>query len=119
MTDNPETVQHIEVLPETLPHGLLWQPSVREETTALMERLRTELDDEARRRIQESAVLTLGRCTPLHQPGSTTGLVLGQIQSGKTMSFTTLAARDTVKCCGWAGQTNASLLGQTPIMLGA
>lgn len=96
MTDSSETVQHIEVLPDAPPPGLLWQPSVGEETSALMERLRAELDDEARRRIRESAVLTLGRCTTPHQPGSTTGLVLGQIQSGKTMSFTTVAslARD-------------------------
>lgn len=92
MTDRPESVQRVEVIPETLPAGLLWQPSVGEETSALMDRLRVELDDEARRRIQESAVSTLGRCSPPHQPGSTTGLVLGQIQSGKTMSFTTLAA---------------------------
>ncbi|MBI5203339.1 MAG: alpha-1,4 polygalactosaminidase [Nitrospirae bacterium] len=92
MTDNSEPVEHIEVLSEPLPNGLLWQPSIGEETSTLMERLRIELDDEARQRIQESAVLTLGRCTPPAQQGSTTGLVLGQIQSGKTMSFTTVAA---------------------------
>lgn len=92
MTDNSQTVNHVQVIPEALPAGFQWQPAVGEETRSLMERLRSELDDPGRRRIQESAVVTLGKCTPLLQPGSTTGLVLGQIQSGKTMSFTTLAA---------------------------
>ena len=93
MTTNPEAVQHIEVLPDALPPGLQWQPAIREETRGLMERLRTELNDEqARQRIQQEAASTLGQCTPPRQSGRTTGLVLGQIQSGKTMSFTTVAA---------------------------
>ncbi|MFA5411290.1 MAG: Z1 domain-containing protein [Candidatus Omnitrophota bacterium] len=92
MTERPESVQRIEVIPEALSPGLLWQPSVGEETTALMERLRAELDDEAWRRIRESAVSTLGKCASPNQTGNTTGLVLGQIQSGKTMSFTTVTA---------------------------
>jgi len=92
MTDNPQEVQHIEVLPDALPLGMVWQPAVGEETRRLMERLTIELDDQARQRIQQSAILILGRCTPPLQRGGTTGLVLGEIQSGKTMSFTTLAA---------------------------
>ncbi len=92
MTENTQTVQHVEVLPDALPPGLQWRPSIREETRGLMERLAIELDEQARQRIQQSAASTLGRCTGPQQPGTTTGLVLGQIQSGKTMSFTTLAA---------------------------
>lgn len=92
MTDNMQT-EHIEIIPDTLPPGLQWQPVIGEETRGLMERLATELNNEqARQRIQQSAASALGRCTSPDQPGGTTGLVLGQIQSGKTMSFTTLAA---------------------------
>lgn len=94
MTNHTE---HIEIIPEPLPLGLQWRPIIGEETHRLMERLATELHNvEVRLRIQQSAASVLGRCTPPGQPGGSTGLVLGQIQSGKTMSFTTLAsiARD-------------------------
>lgn len=92
MTDHTQT-EHIEIIPDTLPPGLQWQPVIGEETRGLMERLATELDNEqACQRIQQSAASALGRCTSPEQPGGTTGLVLGQIQSGKTMSFTMLAA---------------------------
>ncbi|MEI8348707.1 MAG: Z1 domain-containing protein [Candidatus Omnitrophota bacterium] len=96
MTDDTQA-EHIEMIPEALPPGLQWQPVIGEETHRLMEHLASELDNtEARQRIQQSAASALGRCTPPNQPGGTTGLVLGQIQSGKTMSFTTLTsiARD-------------------------
>lgn len=92
MTDNSESVQHVQAIPETLPSGLQWQPAIGEETRGLMDRLATELDEQARQRIQQSATTALGRCISPDQPGGTTGLVLGQIQSGKTMSFTTVAA---------------------------
>lgn len=96
MTNHRET-EHIEIISDALPRGLQWEPISGEETQRLMERLAAELDDaQARHRIQQSAASALGRCTPPNQPGGTTGLVLGQIQSGKTMSFTTVAsiARD-------------------------
>jgi hypothetical protein len=96
MTNHRET-EHIEIIPDALARGLQWEPIIGEETQRLMERLTAELDDaQARHRIQQSAASALGRCTPPNQPGGTTGLVLGQIQSGKTMSFTTVAsiARD-------------------------
>src|SRR4030042_902389 len=96
MTNHRET-EHIEIIPDALARGLQWEPIIGEETQRLMERLAAELDDaQARHRIQQSAASALGRCTPPNQPGGTTGLVLGQIQSGKTMSFTTVAsiARD-------------------------
>jgi len=96
MTNHTET-EHIEIIPDALPRGLQWEPIIGEETQRLMEGLAAELDDtQARHRIQQSAASALGRCTPPNQPGGTTGLVLGQIQSGKTMSFTTVAsiARD-------------------------
>lgn len=93
MTDNNPDVQHIQVLADdVLPLGLQWQPVLGEETRGLMERMGSELDEQARQQIRQSAASTLGRCASPQQSSGTTGLVLGQIQSGKTMSFTTLAA---------------------------
>ena len=91
MTNHTET-EHIEIIRDDLPHGQ-WTPIIGKESYGLMERLRPELNDgRARDRIQQLAASILGKCTSPQQPGGTTGLVLGQIQSGKTMSFTTLAA---------------------------
>ena len=89
-------VERITIIPDALPPGAQWQPIIGEETQRLMEHLAIELDLQACQRIQQSAASVLARCTSPNQSGRTTGLVLGQIQSGKTMSFTTIAsiARD-------------------------
>lgn len=87
----------VTIEPAAQPPGATWRPEVREETLELLERLRgadgRPLDQVARTKLINEAVGILGRCI---DPGNTTaqatGLVLGQVQSGKTMSFTTVAA---------------------------
>jgi Z1 domain len=50
-------------------------------------------DAEAMKRIVREAAVILGRCLPPAQPeGHDAGLVVGYVQSGKTLSFTTVAA---------------------------
>ena len=51
------------------------------------------LDPESTERLADEATTILGKCLPPRGTAeSTTGLVLGYVQSGKTMSFTTVAA---------------------------
>lgn len=73
-----------------------WQPVVREETRGLLDNALSarRLDDEASARaVEVEAVSILSRCVPPRAPDATeTGLVIGYVQSGKTMSFTTVAA---------------------------
>ena len=52
-----------------------------------------ELGEESSERLVTEATNILSKCIPPHTAGeSTTGLVLGYVQSGKTLSFTTVAA---------------------------
>jgi len=74
-----------------LPVGLRWEPVVGPETAALLEHL--GLPRGARDQLLQQAVRILGRCAPPRgRPARETGLVIGYVQSGKTMSFTTVAA---------------------------
>src|SRR6266542_4014249 len=68
-----------------------WAPAVGLETLGLLEHL--ALPSESTERLQREAVTVLGRCAPPDcSGGQETGLVLGYVQSGKTMSFTTVTA---------------------------
>jgi Z1 domain len=68
-----------------------WQPIVGQETLDLLEHLR--LTQESRDRVCAEAVDILAQClAPSETSGQETGLVVGYVQSGKTMSFTTVAA---------------------------
>lgn len=72
-----------------------WNPSVGQETTALFEYLRQHksLSEEAQIQVQDQAADILACCVPPTEPsGSDVGLVIGYVQSGKTMSFTTVTA---------------------------
>ena len=78
-----------------LPSGWSWRPRIFEngEAQRLLRR-HISIDDTIRAEILEAASDILARCTP---PDSTpdskrTGLVVGYVQSGKTLSFTALAA---------------------------
>jgi Z1 domain. len=82
----------IEVMPETPPAELLWQPMPGKETLELLDRL-ASVSEEGRGVIREEAGRILGRCIPpVQQEGNCTGLVVGYVQSGKTISFTTVTA---------------------------
>lgn len=68
-----------------------WQPVERSEVRMLLEHLR--LDRDSSTRLKQEALRILSRCVPpTASDGEETGLVIGYVQSGKTMSFTTVAA---------------------------
>ncbi len=69
----------------------LWSPKAKEETFDLLAHL--GLPPESSTRIRDEAVSVLARCIPPNsEPSSSTGLVIGYVQSGKTLSFTTVTA---------------------------
>lgn len=68
-----------------------WTPVLGEEAVAAGERAR--LDDSNRHDVMQTSVRILSECvSPTASTGSRTGLVVGYVQSGKTLSFTTVAA---------------------------
>lgn len=74
---------------------LLWTPAQGEETTRFVERKHalTGIPKSALDNVVFEAQQILGRCLdPKSLPGQRTGLVVGYVQSGKTLSFTTLTA---------------------------
>lgn len=86
-TDPPES-EEIEILAEA---GGNWHPNVGGETSDLLDHL--PVPDATKAIIRDEAARVLSRCVPPSNPaGQDTGLVVGYIQSGKTMSFTTVAA---------------------------
>lgn len=69
----------------------LWQPAIGPEADRLLQR--SGLDDRAQTRISCQAVEVLSRCADPAKPGvDRTGLAVGYVQSGKTLSFTTVVA---------------------------
>ncbi len=78
-----------------LPPGWQWQPELVEDGEAqrLLQRY-SGLTEGARNEVMGSARDILARCLPPNdeEDGQETGLVVGYVQSGKTLSFTTLAA---------------------------
>ena len=76
---------------EQLPAGSLWTPVQGQEVRDLITHLK--FDRESSERIVSEAVDVLSKSIPpTASAESTTGLVLGYVQSGKTLSFTTVAA---------------------------
>ena len=79
--------------------ALRWTPVIREQTLRFKEKKTRELGltDGELDRVLDEAQTILGRCVPpTEASGTDTGLVVGYVQSGKTMSFTTVLtlARD-------------------------
>lgn len=74
-----------------------WMPKVNGELDELVEELKITQDE--KKDLRERTVAILGNCLPPSvDEGSLTGLVIGRVQSGKTMSFTALTslARDNM-----------------------
>src|SRR5436305_959366 len=68
-----------------------WQPDIGSEALELVHSL--SLPPESRERLLDESASILGMCPPPGvAEGSDTGLVIGLIQSGKTLSFTSVAA---------------------------
>lgn len=89
MTNQPE--QRNEIVGDDAPVGGLWRPAVGEEAQELLDRLPHQHAEKLRAR--DEALAILAGCVPVRGPARTeTGLVIGYVQSGKTLSFTLLAA---------------------------
>jgi len=75
-----------------LPHAQnRWTPVAGPETSALLEHL--GISEEGKIALRDEAISVLAKCLPpTALSGRETGLVIGYVQSGKTMSFTTVAA---------------------------
>src|SRR6266536_2699000 len=80
----------IEPIPEPQQEGAVWQARIGAESRRLIERKLPGAEGE---RVLESAAAILSRGTaPNGATRRTTGLVVGYVQSGKTLSFTTAIA---------------------------
>lgn len=83
--------ESVEVTRFSATTGKEWNPVLGQETIGLLSRLGlglTENED-----VWGQAQEILGRCLPPEAPGGhRTGLVIGYVQSGKTLSFTTVTA---------------------------
>lgn len=74
---------------------LLWEPQQGDETTRFVNRKheKAKIPQESLANVVFEAQQILGRCVnPSGPPAATTGLVVGFVQSGKTLSFTTVSA---------------------------
>lgn len=77
----------------TTPPGGSWEPFVGNEARDLAARKLAHESDETRRALLDSAATILSKSTPpTNAEGRQTGLVVGYVQSGKTLSFTTVMA---------------------------
>ena len=86
-----QTSQLAETQTKPLPPGVRWRPVVGEEAKSLL--LQTSLNDDETKTLRAESVDVLSRCLPpIFTRGRLTGLVVGHIQSGKTLSFTTVTA---------------------------
>src|SRR5262245_34522601 len=66
-----------------------WQPILGNEILGLLE----QVPEESRGTVRDEAVSILRQCVSPHGPPATrTGLVIGYVQSGKTLSFTAVSA---------------------------
>ena len=87
--------QHVEIVHDSSSNAqVLWSPDVGPETTRLMQA--SDLDDTGQGSVLTQSVDILSRCANPSTQASRTGLVVGYVQSGKTLSFTTVIslARD-------------------------
>ncbi|MXO61390.1 Z1 domain-containing protein [Qipengyuania oceanensis] len=73
--------------------GANWNPHIGDEAQELVTRKLGHESQEARNAVLSSAASILSKCVdPRAETGSETGLVVGYVQSGKTLSFTTVMA---------------------------
>ena len=69
-----------------------WKIEIGNKTSDLLSRL-SKLDKDEKDNLLNEAHSILSKCNnPINTIGSTTGIAIGYVQSGKTMSFTTLTA---------------------------
>lgn len=91
-TNDGEAVQTVEVVDQPDPPGARWRPRERSEATALLREL-ADVPEPDREQLRRESLSILSSCIPPRPPDETEiGLVFGHVQSGKTMSFTDVAA---------------------------
>jgi hypothetical protein len=88
MSDEPLIVEPVRATPP----GLRWHPVNGGPSVLELLDKKLKSDADAKARVQESAGRILGRSMEPGSLGQETGLVVGYVQSGKTLSFTTVAA---------------------------
>lgn len=89
--DQQAKTETVKVVSAPAPTSGKWAPIEGEETYGLLKPLR--LTEAERTFVREEARRILSHCVPPDAPaGSVTGLCIGYVQSGKTLSFTTVAA---------------------------
>src|SRR5919108_4534460 len=85
----PNNTEQITIRPPQ--DGNNWRPSIGSETQSLLAHL--HLPPESEQRLMDETAEILSQCgNPDNGSNSEIGLVFGYVQSGKTMSFTTLTA---------------------------
>ena len=91
-TEEHPTRELVEVQPLHAPAGASWRPVVGDEALALLESL-SNISPQERDRLLDESLSILAKCVaPTARDAHQSGLVIGSIQSGKTLSFTTVAA---------------------------
>ena len=96
MTDG-EGVERVREIAGERPLGWRWRPQMVKDGEAerlLRRQAEKGLPESARDEVMESGLGIIARCVPPGEPEDSqeTGLVVGYVQSGKTLSFTTVAA---------------------------
>src|SRR3972149_1428266 len=88
LPDAPETIEIVSPPPDPPSR---WVPVVSSETFEFLEHLAQQgIPADDRESLKNEAISVLARCVPPTDSNNTdTGLVIGYVQSGKTMSFTT------------------------------
>jgi len=92
MENSEEQIEILEAPPTV---GSNWSPVIGPETVDLLNYFRREkhLDEEGCSILQGEALSILSKCTSPQVPANpVTGIAIGYVQSGKTMSYTTVAA---------------------------
>ena len=94
---NGEGVEVVREIAGELPPGWRWRPQVVEDGEAqslLQRQADIGLPESARDEIMQSGLEIIARCVSPNEAEDSqeTGLVVGYVQSGKTLSFTTVAA---------------------------
>jgi hypothetical protein len=92
LNSSTSSIETINIVSQLTPSLGQWVPEVGEETINLLSTLDLP-DQESRDNLLSEAIAILSRCVPPSAAkGEETGLVIGYVQSGKTMSFTTVTA---------------------------
>ena len=90
-SESGQDQERIEILHEGNARQVGWAPAAGDETISLLEAV--GVPEGSCTQLRDEAIEILSRCVPPDAgAGDETGLVIGYIQSGKTMSFTTVAA---------------------------